>query len=438
MNKQLKKISDNVYSIRYGGDKSAVVTFGEDASQVVDAIDQDKTRTYGGRGDHVMRGKDDAVLLRLHKLACDSPNKWMLIQTRADFLYGLGLGVGREEVKDQDIIIKPVIDPTYKAWIKRLRLNDYLMNAAAQSSFANEVYVRLNLNLNKQVESLEVVDCFEIRAKKPAKGQTAISHYLINPNFGTKQYRQAENVEVPVFDPADPTKYPTAIIHVRRAMAGQKIYSFAPWWGTERWTEVSNKIPVFNNAGLDNGFFVTHHVSIPDNYFVKQGLTEDEQEKLKVRTLDEIGDTLTGYENGSKILFTFHGLDGQGKELEGVKINALKFNINDEAFVQLFNAANATQAAGHGFLPVLAGIETGGKMGSGKEVESAANYTQDFLTNVDRELLLMPIQIARDIDAKPCNLDVSLDFMIKRIRTYTYDVTGKNHPANPNSQSDAN
>ena len=158
MNKERRKIADNVYSVRYRPGASAVVTFGNDANRTVDAVETGNARAYGLRGEHIVRGTDDGVLNRLHKLASDSPNKWQLIQTRADFLHGLGIATGEEAIDGDDIVVKPVLDPMYRAWMKRLKLADYLTSATFQESYANEVFVRLTLTTKQTVAKLEVVD----------------------------------------------------------------------------------------------------------------------------------------------------------------------------------------------------------------------------------------------------------------------------------------
>ncbi|GAB3937002.1 hypothetical protein [Larkinella terrae] len=428
----IREIAHNVYVVPYGKKGAAtVVTFGGDASTTVDAS-LDRGRATGTKADHIPRG-DDKVLHRLHQLACESPNKWQLIYTKADFAAGLGLGVGIEKVVGDDIKITPVIDPAYTEWIDRLALNDYIPAAALQLAFAEEFYVRFAFETGGKLLAVDVVDVFDIRPAKLEKGQTKVTAYLINANYGTSRFKKDEYVRVPAFDSAEPAKYPVSILRVARpAIPGQRFFALSPWWGTENWTKVSNKVPVFNDKGLDNGYFITHHISIPDDYFDQEGFEDDEKRKAhQKQVLDAMAETVSSYENPNKVLFTFHKTDSLGKELPGVRITPLKSTIDDEAFLNLYNAANIAQAQGHGVLPALAGIETGAKLGgSGKELEASANYMQDFLTVQHRRLILKPLLLAQKIDG----LDPAKTLYIRQIKTYTYDVTAKNHLDNPRNE----
>ena len=425
----IRQIANNVYVVPYGPKGAAsVVTFGRDASTTVDAS-LDRGRATGTKADHIPRG-DDKVLHRLHELACASPNKWQLIYTKADFAAGLGLGVGTRQVVGDEIKLTPVIDPVYQEWIDRLGLDEFVPAAALQLSFAEEFYVRFAFESGQKLLSIDVVDVFDIRPAKLEKGQTKVTAYLINANYGTPRFKKDEYVRVPAFDPTDPAKYPVSIMRVcRPAIPGQRFFALSPWWGTENWTKVSNKVPVFNDKGLDNGYFITHHISIPDDYFDAEGFeNEDEKKAHQKKVLDAMAETVASYENPNKVLFTFHKTDTMGKELPGVRITPLKSTIDDEAFLNLYNAANIAQAQGHGVLPALAGIETGAKLGgSGKELEASANYMQDFLTVQHRRLILKPLLIAQKIDG----LDPTKTLYIQRIKTYTYDVTAKSSPDNP-------
>ncbi|RAI76010.1 hypothetical protein HMF3257_20840 [Spirosoma telluris] len=198
---------------------------------------------------------------------------------------------------------------------------------------------------------------------------------------------------------------------------------------------MANKIPKFHDSGLDNGYNLKYHISIPDDYFDREDQTEEEKEALKAQVLQQMGETLAGIENTDKALVTFHKVDINGKEISGIKIESLTNKMSDDAYTSLFNTANIAQASGHGVLPVSAGIDTGGKLGgSGKELEAAANYQQNFLTYVDRFILLTPLRIVKAING----WEADMEFDVRNIQLYNYDVTPTSSGSNPNSTTHAN
>lgn len=430
-----KKVGHNVYVVQYGSKKAATVTFGKDAAQTIDAAFGQKPTAgksgLSGKG-YVPRGENDAKLLELHKLASESPNKWQFLKTNRNFIAGLGVGPHEEKVVQDSLKLVPVPRSTqYREWHERLNLDEYVPAAAWQVGFQSELFVRMALGTNQKVESLDVVDSFEIRAVKCKGDETRIQEYLLSSKFSyQKTVKEEECIRVPAYDPKDPKKFPVCIIHVKDPIPGQKYYSFGMWWGTEKVTKIANKVPDYYEATLDNGFFVTQHIEVPDDYFDKEGLNDEETEKLKQEVLDGIAQTLIGAEKANKTLFTFSKVTVDGKSLSGIKINPIKNSIDDEKFLKLMDNINAMQAAGHGVRPDLAGVAIGNQLGtSGKELATSANYMQDYMAHYDRELLLKPIRIAQKIDGiEPNNY-----ICVYRISSYTFDVTPKASGDNPNS-----
>jgi hypothetical protein len=429
--RNLVKISSNVYALRFKNSpnrEAALVTIGSNSADVAYS---GGTGGVGTRGNFMPRGLKDTVLHTMHKLACESPNKWRLIKTRRDFVVGLGLYTFQKSF--DPLSSKPneqeITSIEFDDFLERIGLEDVIAEAALQQSFGNDVYVKMTLGLDKKIESYEVVDAFHIRVRKPTESETQIKEFVINPNFGTKRFKASESITFPIFDKKNPTANAVSIIHLRDKLPGQEFYQMGDWWGTEEWTNVANKIPKFHDSGLDNGYNIKYHISIPDNYFAKEGLDEAAQEELKEATLDAMGDSLSGVENVDKVLYTFHAVDSTGREMQGVKITPLDNPMSDDAYTALFNTANVAQASGHGVLPTLAGIDTGGKLGgSGKELEVAANYQQGFMTYNDRRLLLKLAYIAKLIEG----FDSKLKFGFKNIQLYTPDVTPPEAGANPN------
>ena len=101
----------------------------------------------------------------------------------------------------------------------------------------------------------------------------------------------------------------------------------------------------------------------------------------------------------------------------------------------MFEKANDIQIGGHGLVGKLAGVDSGSKMGtSGMEINSLANYVQNFLVVQQRELILTALGYLKDIDG--IEPDYVIGFM--NIMGYVPDSTATNDPAHPNNQVEDN
>jgi hypothetical protein len=407
------KLSKHVYVTQ-----NALVEF-KDGGRVKDAGPADAVDLSIGLGSqHEPWGVKDAILKEMHDLCSDNPTKWRLIATRRDFVIGKGLQVGLDGM-DEIAAKKSDQVKAVKAFLKNNEVPELMRDLAFQLEFSGRYFVKLTLDLQTQtVGAVELIDVFHCRPRKLESNENRISAYVLNPNFGTKNFRLVDNQTIPAFDVKNPTRYAVSIIDSREKIPGQIYHPFAFWWGTKWWTIVSNKVPRFHENGLENGYNLKYHVSIPDNYFEGENMTETQEEALKIEVCEKMDETLRG--KTDSVLFTFHTIDVNGKEISGVKVTELANNMSDDAYTAIFNTANLAQASAHGIIPILAGIDTGSKLGgSGKEMEVAANYIQAFLVNGSRMLLLKLLEIFRDIEG----WSEELTFEFENVQIYNFDVT---------------
>lgn len=437
---ELKAYGNKTFVASYGLDAKAgvVISFGHEGNLVKDSIVY--TENDGTKGSelplYIYRGDSDQRLLVMHQLASKSANKWQLIKTKANFIAGAGLCL-------LDNNQKPIPDtPAFKAWLKKIKVKEYLNAAAYQIAFAEEINVRVSLDTaTTKVTTIDVLDNNDVRAKKLEKTDTEIKKFYLNPNFGysTKQLNEIDLVPIPAYDVAKPENYGVSLIHKITPVPGQKIYGMATWWGTEAWTRISNDVPKYYEAAFQNGLIITHHIEIPSDYchYPKEDGTDPTAQDILDREGDLIKgltDTISGIDKSNKIVATFTKMTTDGKFQEGIKINKIDFPINDEAFIKLLEASNLMNASGHGVPAKLAAVQLGSSMGSsGLEIIAEANYLQDFLCRFDRDLLLYPLELIKELDG----IEPDYSLGIRRIESYTPDSTKKTDPSNPNNESNA-
>jgi hypothetical protein len=428
----MKKISPKAYTFQYAPGAGVVVSFGKDGSEAIDGV---VFSEMGGEakvsgGDYIKRGTADDRLLQMHKIATESPNKWALISTKASFIGGWGFRLFDRIIHERKEVHVPYYSDVFDEWHEKLDLDLYHQAACYQVAFGSELNVKISFDVSKKVAGLEVIDNNEIRPVKLKKGETKISRFLLSSKFGySKSVKTEDCLTLPAFDLADPYKYPVAIIHSIKQIPMQKFHGLAEWWGTAQWAETTNEVPKYYKAAFRNGFFVTHHISFPDDYFDEEGLDDEAIEAAKKKTLNDIADTLSGIEEANKILVTFSKYTTDGKNgLKEVKVTPIANPIKDEAFIKMFNAGNEVQAQGHQIPGNLAGIHFGSGGSSGLEISAEADYLQDYLTYFDRSIVCKAVKIAKRLDG----IEPKQVIGIKRMETYTPDSTPKASPANPN------
>lgn len=429
---KLVKVSDSVYIVR--GNKT-IGDFGVNFENSYDAANAGN-QSSNVMDKHMPIGKGDRLLHELHKLCSDSPTKWPLLKTKRDFIIGQGVEVKtkiREKGSKKFVLQDDQETLEIEDFLEDIEYHENLLKKSIDYVFSGRYYILMQLDLSGKVCGYERIDTFHCRPMQMLKGESQVTRYAFNPNFGTRNFRANESVFLPAYDKKNPTAYPAFIIDTKETYPGQTYHPFGEWWGTKESTEVTNKIPKFHNSGLDNGYNIKYHISVPDDYFKKDAYPDGmDEEKLKKTVLDEIGDSLSGVENVDKVVYTFHKVFTEGRFAEsGIKITPLPNLMSDDAYTKILDAMNKVQASGHRVLPVLAGIDTGGKLGgSGKELEAAANFQQGFLTHADRFLLLKDFRIIKKI----MGWSKDKELVFEDIRLYTYDVTPAAAQENPNGK----
>jgi hypothetical protein len=431
----MKKLGHGLYVHQYNANGSAVaISFGKEGDKLVDMVDVTETGSRKVGKFYVPRGERDNKLLLIHKLVTESPNKWQFLETKANFTFGKGVSLFAEE-DDALSLPVPIKSTDFSEWAKRLKIKAACLAAANQVVFGYELNVLVSLDVKtKKVQKIRVLDNNDVRVARLAANDTDIKGFYVHSNFGfNKIPREQDCKYFNAFDPENPTKYSDFIIHEIINLPGQKFYGLASWWGTSRWTEIANKVPAFYEAAFKNGYYITHHVTIPHDYWDVQGWDDDKRSEEREKTLDSIAKTLSSVDEANKILYTFSKLSVDGRNLSGIEIKPVEFNIKDDAFIKMFEKANDIQIGGHGLVGKLAGVDSGSKMGtSGMEINSLANYVQNFLVVQQRELILKVFEVLKDLDGIEPNYVLGF----KNIMGYVPDSTATNDPAHPNNQPD--
>ena len=339
-------------------------------------------------------GADNLQPQKMLELVHNHHLKPQLITTGRDLVLGSRLGVFERSIVDGKERVEPVLDTEMEDWFESIQGDAALQSLAFNlETFANYFSV-FSLASKNYVEAIQSFDCTTVRALVTTKPKP--DRYAFHHDF--RNFRADEAKILPAYDPLNPSKFGEFVVQGRDWTPGQKYYDIPPYWGTRKWTEVSNKIPRFHSSGLDNGYNVKYHIKIPAGYFDQFG-EADARKKAELDLMANMNEMLAGVENTDKVFVSKYMTDTvTGKPLPGWEIVPIENKMSDDAYTAVNQQANIAHTSGHGIDPSLAGIDTGSKLGgSGSEKRISYQLHIAMRTPQKRKILLQTFQAAHKI-----------------------------------------
>lgn len=360
----------------------------------------------------------------MHKLMSANDKALQLLRTNVKYMIGAGVVPMRRIVEDRKVIYEPYEDDRVSEWMERAQIQKFAREAAWQWSYSWNTFTNITSDKEGKFWRPKVRDAFVTRIGRIPKGQYDTTKFLLSDMFGTPMARTAKKFEVPAFDPFNPTRFTDSIMHEKEPIPGQPFYAFPAWWGGEKWLEVSNLIPEFHISGLKNGYNIKYVIKIPVDYFIQQGITDEaEQRAAYVQLRNEMDNWLSGVKNVNKAIITRYFLGPDGKAVSGLMIEPLDNKMSDDAYTKINSTADIAHSSSHGIMPVLAGIDTGSKLGgSGSEIRLAYEYTK-MMTAADRHPMIQPIKVCAKLSGLPS--DIEFQVADTQFTTLDKNPTGK-------------
>ena len=329
-----------------------------------------------------------------------------MINTKRAIVLGQGLQAHTTTYTDGKKVVTPVeMPPEIADWIDQAELYDKYLEPAANELFLHGNIFAAILPQAGRVEKIMTYRCRYMRAAVKKQNQPIPGYVLGNwPNNITnaKTREQEKYIYIPTKQ-SDTREY---IIHVGDTLFHDGYYCHPAYWGGEEWIDLSNQIPKFHKANILNGYTIRFHIEIPMNAFLDKSKLSyaqaendqatvaacyAEEEEKKKAFITDMNSMLSGKENAGRAIYTYFNHDDEGKKIEGVKIEPIKFDMQDESLLKLFDRSNQANISSMGIHPTLANIETQGKLSSGSEMRNAFESYVKIKAHIPRNIILKPL-----------------------------------------------
>jgi hypothetical protein len=327
-----------------------------------------------------------------------------MINTKRSIILGQGLMVYKEIYKDGTKIIEPVEMPAEIAdWMEEAEIFDKYLEPAANELFLHANIFASLLPQNGKIAKMMVYKCRYTRAHIRQVNKP-IPSYIIG-NWDKRQKPTDHIIQAKIT--AIPNDRAEFIIHTGDKLFHDGYYCHPSYWGGQEWIDLSNQIPKFHKANIANGYSPRFHVQIPRAAFLDQNAylaaradnnkvavqkcIDDEQSK-KQSFINSMNQLLAGKENSGRAIYSYFELNEEGKKMDGVTIEPIKFDMQDEALLKLFEKSNQANISAQGIHPTLANIESQGKLSSGSEMRNAFEFYVKIKSRLPREIILKPLR----------------------------------------------
>lgn len=193
-------------------------------------------------------GEDDALPLRIAKLANESPATMACLKTISKYIKGSGFS-------DPNLMRLKVDKNGTTLWQFHTMLCDML---PLFTGFA----VNFKFDGTGGITNSYVLSFESVRLCKP-DDTGYIGTIKYNPYFGTQEYKKEFTTEYHVFDRQqvinqmqnEGTDFKGQVYYYGRTSPVYRFYPVPDYWSAKNWIQIDAKIQEFHNQNLENGFF---------------------------------------------------------------------------------------------------------------------------------------------------------------------------------------
>ena len=336
-------------------------------------------------------GNDNKLPHKMMGLVRSNGDVANLLETRADFLYGSGIGLFENKSgKPEQLAFHA--DMT-QHWLDH-EMDDMTDAVMTNIVYTGQGYVNVSANKKKKTMQFFAKDPLTVRAIKCKEVEAQISAFALSSKW--EDYFGKKNaVVVPAFDYNDPYAMET-LVNLRKPMPGQFYYYNPQWWSLEEWIKVANRIAKLYNNSLDTEGNVGMILRVAGKLFeaAAAGHPVDENGKeLNRQDLERIfkqtADKFLFGQDKNKILFDICGVNAAGEMEKWIEFEPVKKSLTGDEYMKLYQGALLAIANASGVLGGLSGVSDG-KMnsGGGTEIRQTALYQQFYRTPRERKLII--------------------------------------------------
>jgi hypothetical protein len=205
----------------------------------------------------------------------------------------------------------------------------------------------------------------------------------ISPFFGLSDLEVSGVPRVRLMERRNPMRFTKSIYLHKLASPDRDYYVQPPFHSIYRWLEISNRIPAWILANIENSLNIKYHITYPKRYFEErypQGeMGEEEyQAHLAVKKQEffaKIDDYLAGEKNAQK-LFATEMMENPvtGEPMKGWTFENIQNDLKDEAWLRAYNVAQAAICTGGSIDGTLANIKSTANLNSGSGSDTREKF----------------------------------------------------------------
>lgn len=227
----------------------------------------------------------------------------------------------------------------------------------------------------------------------------------------------------PLFDPAEPLRYPVSLAYYNIYSYNHDHYSVPRFIGAFDWLELAGTLAPLLAAYNENAAAISKHIKSPQSYWdrAEERIKEVCRQKnipykaqmledFKDEAMEKFAGSMSGKANAGKFLHTSDYWNPEANRFEGWEVVTIDNKVKDyiEAQVAICKKSEAAATSGFGLDPSLSNLILDTKLGSGSEKLYALKVYNATETAVPDMILCKPFQIFIDVNHPGTDIRIGL------------------------------